>query len=49
MNYAELTIGSFAIFIILGYAYRLRQIHLRSKCRDVIDFQLDVEKGDTNS
>ena len=44
MNYTELTAGSFVIFIILGYAYRVRQVHLRSKCRD-INIQLDVEES----
>ena len=44
MNYDKLTIGSFMLLLIGGYADRLRSVYIRSKCRD-INIQLDVEES----
>ena len=46
MNNIEKTVsGTFGLLILGGYLYRLRQLHLRSKCSKIIDLEIDIENN----
>jgi hypothetical protein len=43
MNYEKLTLGSIGVCVFLGCLYKLREIHLKSKCNKLIDLEVDLE------
>jgi hypothetical protein len=48
MNYIEITAGSVGISIFCVYIYKLRQLHLKSKCNKIIELEIDIERNESN-
>ena len=38
-----MTAGTIGLLLLCGFVYKLRQIHLKSKCSKILDLEVDVE------